>query len=144
MIDLKQLSTRYKVIRKGNQNNDNLPDDMLFGHPEHRQPRIPCEHGSIFAGRLDGLRALCVARKVITTLAEFAELHALRHCYTRWETSGGVSELTVECQPEHLDAIASILRARKRRQVTEEAKARFEAIRQTPATREKMAPESIV
>jgi hypothetical protein len=125
MVDLRHLPGRnYRVVR-GTPSPDEDRDEV-FGHPTARQDRIPCRHGSIFVGYSGGLRALCTNRRIIPLLNEIPDTNAT---HTRWEPDGHASELTVAFPIERLDEIAVLLKAKRRRHVSEETRARLAAIR---------------
>jgi hypothetical protein len=118
VIDLKRLAGRKCRITM----QPGEEDDALLGQPELRQPRIACKYGAIFVNaHSGGLRAFCGNRRIIPRLAELG----MAPTHTRWERDGHCSELTVDVPPERLDEVARLLKASRKRRVSDAERARL-------------------
>jgi hypothetical protein len=81
--------------------------------------RIPCKHGHIGVYSDQEFFTYCSGRRLFTALLEIPSTRARQR---------GDTELTVSFGPGHLEQVATLLRARRKRQVSETERQRLATI----------------
>jgi hypothetical protein len=116
-IDLKAIAAdRYRLTLD---ESASLPSTDPTAETKAWCRQIPCRYGHIGVHSDRELSAYCSASRLFRSLLEIP---------TTRQRQRGDSELTVTFEPEHLEQVADLLKARRKRQISDSERQRLAAM----------------